>query len=237
MLNFLGGLSFAIMLISTTALFVIVGTFIESITQSHRYAALFTYSNPLFISLLAGFFINILLSALRRWPFKTHHIPFLITHLGLLMVIAGVIIKTLYGVQGNMGILEGTGSEEIFVPGSYVVQVEKYTPESIQQHEYILTKDFLGNNVLKSKDPLKDLDISIVEYAPHSEHHFETWIKNDHVYIKGFPAIPLNQRVTLPSINEQEPWSLLGTKSLEPLVISKQHYIDNIEVILKNWIK
>src|SRR4051812_16691922 len=90
---FLGGVYFALILISSVALFVIAGTFIESLTQSHSYAALFTYENPLFSALLWGFFINILFSATRRWPFKWKHIPFLITHLGLLMILAGVLAK------------------------------------------------------------------------------------------------------------------------------------------------
>ena len=97
MLRILGGVRFALFLITGTALFVVAGTILESITQSHRYAALFTYRHPFFIALLIGFFINILFAALRRWPFQKKHFAFLITHLGLLMILSGVIVKQIWG--------------------------------------------------------------------------------------------------------------------------------------------
>src|SRR5262245_7609377 len=111
------------------ALFVIAGTFLESKTESHRFAARFTYSNPLFSVLLWLFFVNILFSALRRWPFKVHHIPFLITHFGLLMILAGMLVKKSYGVQGSLGIIEGSGSQEILLQDTSVLHIEKRNQE------------------------------------------------------------------------------------------------------------
>ena len=87
--HFLGSIKFAIILIASTALFVIAGTFLEAYTESHLFSASLTYQNPIFLALIWGFFLNILISALRRWPFQLKHIPFLITHLGLLMLLGG----------------------------------------------------------------------------------------------------------------------------------------------------
>jgi hypothetical protein len=215
------------------AVFVIIGTFIESATQSHRYASLFTYSNPIFLSLLVGFFLNILLSALRRWPFKKHHIPFLITHLGLLMVISGVMIKTLYGVQGNMTILEGSGSERIFVPGTQVIYIDQFTAEGIKSHEYTLSTGLLGSMYISSNDPVPGLDVSLLEYSPHSESHYETWIKNKHVFIKGIEPLPLNYRVSLPSLDENIVWNLYATENTNPQDIAKKEFIDNAVAVFK----
>ena len=99
--HFLGSLYFALFLILVTALFVMAGTFFEAVTQSHRFAASWTYESSFFYLLLWGFFINILISALRRWPFKLSHIPFLITHLGLLMILAGVMVKNVCTTAKN----------------------------------------------------------------------------------------------------------------------------------------
>lgn len=74
--HFLGGVHLAIALIAFSALFVVAGTFIESKTGSHLYAAFWTYENSFFTLLLAFFFMNILFAALRRWPFKKRHTPF-----------------------------------------------------------------------------------------------------------------------------------------------------------------
>lgn len=111
--HFLGGIKFAIFLIASVTLFVIVGTFIESKTESHSIAANWIYNSSLFSFFIWGFFINILFSATRRWPFKKKHIPFLITHFGLLMILSGVMIKNYFGTQGVMSLMEGTGSDTI----------------------------------------------------------------------------------------------------------------------------
>ena len=101
-IKFLGSVYLAIILIALTALFVIWGTWLKSTTSSHLYASQLTYGSPFFVALLCGFFVNILVATLRRWPFKLKQIPFLITHLGLLMVLGGVILKMLMGTQGSM---------------------------------------------------------------------------------------------------------------------------------------
>lgn len=122
---FLSGVHFALILIATTAFVVIVGTFLESSTNSHHFAAQWTYAHPFFNFLLVLFFINILFSTLRRWPFKKKHIPFLITHLGLLMIISGTFIKNRFGIQGHLSIWEGSGAQHLILPDSYALLIEK----------------------------------------------------------------------------------------------------------------
>lgn len=164
--HFLGSLTFAIILIISAALFVIAGTFIESATESHLQAARYTYSSPLFFLLLAGFFINILFSATRRWPFKVKHIPFLITHLGLLMIIGGTVIKNLYGVQGNMVLMEGTSSSSIFVPNSYAIQISNNSFQT----------NLLFDNERKTltSSPFEQLSVELIGYTPNvSERYYE----------------------------------------------------------------
>ena len=124
--RFLGNVRFALMLIFLTTLFVVAGTFIESFFDSHAFAARFTYSNPLFLLILGGFFINILFSALQRWPFKYKHIPFLMTHLGLLMILLGTFVKNIWGIQGNMVIHEGGGKQEILLPSTQAILLESF---------------------------------------------------------------------------------------------------------------
>lgn len=177
--HFLGGIKFAIFLISTTALFVIAGTLIESKTESHLYASSFTYSNPLFSLLIWGFFINILFSATRRWPFKKKHVPFLITHLGLLMMLSGVLIKNYFGTQGTMMIMEGSGSDEIVLQNTFVLHLE----------------DEKGINQVELYEPYRknpDLNIKVLDYHPHSVETLETWIKGDKGYIFGIKPFLVN---------------------------------------------
>ena len=115
---FLGSLYFAIFLMVVAALVVAIGTAIESITGSHLLAAKWSYDHPLFLLLLCLFFVNILFSALQRWPFKKRHFPFLMTHLGLLMILGGTILKNQIGLQGYLQLLEGSSSHEVLLPYS-----------------------------------------------------------------------------------------------------------------------
>ncbi len=209
--QFLGSIHFAIALIGTTALFVVAGTFLESKMESHRYAAYFTYSNPVFEGLLWGFFINILFSALRRWPFKLRHIPFLITHLGLLMIFGGLLIKSYDGVQGTMSLVEGSGAQEIFLPDSYSLLVEKRedeTPESTKKAYYSL-KNHTPRSLLNAHDGnFSDLKIQLLAYTPHSQENLDSWIKQDHARISGLSSFPVN------AWDKEQSDSLMSTTTL-----------------------
>lgn len=185
--GFLGGISFALILIASTAIMVIIGTVLEARTDSHLFASKYIYSNPLFCLLLGGFFVNILVSALRRWPFRRQHIPFLITHVGLLMIIAGSLIKLTWGLQGILLLSEGTGSETVIIPGTYQLEISSRTnPE--QKHlislDRLLTGQILDIDNNKTK-------ITLLEFHPHASYYQNAWIHDDQLYIQGMPSLPV----------------------------------------------
>ncbi|MEI8365018.1 MAG: hypothetical protein WCF65_01250 [Parachlamydiaceae bacterium] len=183
--HFLGSVYFALILIATVALFVVAGTFLESATQSHRYAALFTYGSPFFSVLLWGFFINILFAATRRWPFRVGHIPFLTTHLGLLMILAGVLIKLYCGVQGSMTVIEGSGSHEILEPNSYSVYVRSRVGDAVMR--YPLKRQLSGYFDPVIADRSDGLSLRISEFYPHSSEQLATQLEGT--------IVPLNSKL------------------------------------------
>lgn len=198
--QFFGGISFAIFLILSTALFVIAGTFIESITSSHRYAAHFTYQNPIFTILLWGFFFNILISAVRRWPFKIKHIPFLTTHLGLLMILGGTLIKSYKGIQGSMSLLEGSESQTLLIPETRAIQV---TSRSGLKDQYKLTPQLTLKK--SAEDRFPNLDIQLVGFAPHSTIAYESWVKGNQVFVQGLKPFEETSKVRI----EGKVWDFL----------------------------
>lgn len=137
--HFLGGLHFALFLIATVISFVIAGTFLEEYFGSHLSAARFVYSNPVFITLLWLFFINILFAAMRRIPFQKKHIPFLLAHLGLLMILGGTLVKSHFGVQGSVVLREGTTSSFLFLDNTYALSMIKENERFLLpiKHRYI----------------------------------------------------------------------------------------------------
>lgn len=56
---------------------------------------------------------------MRRYPFKLKQTPFLITHCGLLMIIAGALLKISHGQQGYIRLEEGQKTERFFMTDSY----------------------------------------------------------------------------------------------------------------------
>lgn len=235
--HFLGGIYFAIMLIAAVTFFVIAGTFIESFTESHRYAALFTYSNPVFIGLLWGFFVNILFSSLRRWPFRMHHVPFLITHLGLLMILGGLLVKSYYGLQGSMSILEGSANDEIFIADTHAVRVDKKKSHT----KYYDLNLSCPEDACVTDDGMK---ISIVEYAPNAFEVLETWIKGNKGYISGlkpfpvydwrnpiFPLVPSTKIKVLHP--ESLSWNVFAGETDDIEQLAKKIYLQEMNITIK----
>ena len=244
---FFGSIYFAVILIASTAGFVIAGTLLESYFQSHRFAAYFTYSNPFFKSLLWGFFINILLSSLRRWPFSPRHVPFLITHLGLLMILAGVLIKSYFGTQGHMRIIEGSGSHFLAKPNSYSLHVEKRNPNTLESLiSHIPLSEDLGGHI-NSKTQLKgdfsELSITPINFSPHTTEKYETWIKGDRAYINGNPPFAVNEIDSfqkIPSSGEilldgdDRLWQVIAGKTADIHKAAKRGYCQNTTVIISD---
>ena len=186
--HFLGGIHLAITLIAIAAIMVIAGTWIESKTGSHLLAARWTYENPFFLFLLSLFFINILVSALRRWPFKKRHIPFLMTHLGLLMMISGTMVKNRFGLQGQLRVWEGSGSQHVLQPHTYALLFEE-KEKPLSQNSIIALDSFHPNIYSPFHSP--QVKFKLIGYAPHVKEVLETWIKDSKAYIAGFPTIPV----------------------------------------------
>ena len=190
--HFLGGIYFAIGLILSAACITLAGTIVESRTGSHLLAAQLTYEHPLFQLLLSLFFINILFSALRRWPFKPKHLPFLITHCGLLMILAGTMIKNRYGLQGQMMLWEGGGSHQVLLPHTYALHIEKKTlPFQKTVSSLIPLPTFRPEIYFPYHFP--ELKFRLIGYAQHVKDKKETWLKENILYVSGMPPLPVEE--------------------------------------------
>lgn len=185
----LGGLPLALALVATTLVFVTLGTILEAKTNSHLFAAKFTYQNPFFQLLLALYFLNILFAALSRFPFKQKHIPFLLTHLGLLMILLGVFVKTHFGVQGSLALKEGSGSAHIFLPNTFALLVESPGNQTIIPLKKGSTSSF---------SPTSSLEITLLEWTPHAEERYEGFFKGSYGHSIGLPPIHVNSSIETP---------------------------------------
>lgn len=203
--HFLGSLSFTLLLFTFIILVVSIGTFLESATESHRYAEQWTYGHPLFFIVFLSLFANILFSATRRWPFQKRHIPFLMTHLGLLLLLSGVWLKGGYGLQGHMNLLEGSGSHEVLLPSRQMVRLKNRQGIT---HAWSITPTFLKGLQalpLNKKGAEQAPDLQLIAFEPHGQQRLELWNQGGHFTPYGVEPIPTGESVL--NLVGNTPWA------------------------------
>jgi len=100
-------LTLALLLLPSFALALFIGTLLEG-RHDRAMAQALVYRSWWFQGFLALLFVNILLAALKKWPWKRHQLGFLVTHLGLLTLIVGGLLTTLGGMDGAMYLVDSS---------------------------------------------------------------------------------------------------------------------------------
>jgi hypothetical protein len=119
--KFFASLRFALFLLCLLGLVFALGTFVES-GYSTETAKLLVYRSPWLSLLLILLALNVAASALDRLPWKKKHVGFVVTHAGIVVILAGSLLTRAYGVEGQLAIEEGK-TEGRIVLDEAVVQV------------------------------------------------------------------------------------------------------------------
>jgi hypothetical protein len=130
-----GSLQLAVILLIVFIVSLILGTLMES-WYSAKVASDLVYRSWWFIALLGLLAINIFCAAAKKWPWKKHQTGFLITHVGLLMMLAGGILNGFFGTDSQMyltdvedprdrmaGIAQMTN--KIYDPGTSLLRIKR----------------------------------------------------------------------------------------------------------------
>ena len=104
--NILISLKLAVVVIASLAITLAVATVMESLYDA-KTAQYFIYRAFWFYGVLAALGMNILAVALSRFPWKKKHIPFLMAHAGILMILVGSWLTYTKGVDGSLQVSEG----------------------------------------------------------------------------------------------------------------------------------
>jgi hypothetical protein len=132
-LNFFGSLKLAVTLLSTIAVVLTVTTFYES-GSGTRSATVHVYQSWWFNYVLLGLLaVNVAAAALTRWPWKRRHVGFVITHTGIIVMLAGCGAAFHYGTEGMMNLRVGnppTSTVRIFEGGEPSEAISVVVPET-----------------------------------------------------------------------------------------------------------
>jgi len=113
--RFLASLKLAVLLMVTLAAVLAVATFLET-KHGTPYAHWFIYKSSWFAGLLALLGVNIFCAAAVRYPFKRHQTGFVVTHIGLLVLLAGSLQTMFSGVEGRVTLKEGETATAVTLP-------------------------------------------------------------------------------------------------------------------------
>ena len=104
--EFFASLQFAVVLIALLAIVLGVGTFVESAygTEAVKFGVWNTWWFTLLNALLA---VSIFCAAAIRYPWKRHQTGFVITHIGLLVLLAGCLMSQRGGIDAQIPLIEG----------------------------------------------------------------------------------------------------------------------------------
>jgi hypothetical protein len=103
--RWLGSLQIAVVALAIFAAVVLLGTLMEH-WYSTKVAQELVYKSWWFIGLLFLLAVNIFFAAAKKWPWKKHQTGFVITHIGLLMLLAGGILNAWFGVDAQMWVMD-----------------------------------------------------------------------------------------------------------------------------------
>ena len=104
--EFFASLKLAVVLLAVIIIAAIAGTLYESSFDS-KVARAYVYGAPWFNLWLVLLGANLACSALSRWPWRKHHLAFLITHLGIITLLIGSLIGRIWGVEGTITLFRG----------------------------------------------------------------------------------------------------------------------------------
>ncbi len=122
----LGSLQIAVPLLIAIAFVLAWGTIYEARFGTAAVQR-FVYQAWWFQTLLAFLALNLALAALERWPWKRRHTPFVLAHIGIILILFGGILGGHWGLAGQLVIPEGKSERVLELP-EHVLVVSQPNP-------------------------------------------------------------------------------------------------------------
>ncbi len=181
--EFIVSLRLAIFVLIIFALSLATATVLESLYDTPT-AQYWVYRSFGFRFLLGLLGVNIFAVALSRYPWEKKHIPFLLAHAGILILILGAWMTEQFGIDGNMRITEGESSPMVEESSNVLYLMKDNQVESFAipwRPPHVFTKPSYYSK----------FDVTLDRYLTHAEPKF-SFIPNQKRTGLPFPALELN---------------------------------------------
>jgi hypothetical protein len=211
--DFFSSVKLAVILIASIGSFLAYGTFYES-SHGTQMAQKLVYHGWLASLLMGLLIINLACAALDRFPWKKHHIGFVVTHLGIITMLIGAFLTQQKGLDGSVyiGINEKT---KRFMTSDTELRVY----QSLDEKPYVLLVNqavdfdkkvpgtFSGSQRSNYEYKLVDNDIlKVIQYIPFAAKEIKVGPSLDQ---KALPALKF--KLSNPNVSVEE-WVGLNEK-------------------------
>lgn len=160
-LRSLASLKLAVVVIVGLAVALTVATFLES-AYNIKTARYYVYEARWFAGWLFLLGVNIVAVAVDRWPWRWRHTPFLLAHLGIVLLLVGSWVTRHYGLDAMMRISEGEANGFVEMDDAYLYLSDEKGTRAIHVPWSPAWSGFSSIRV-------PDFDLRIAKYLTHAD--------------------------------------------------------------------
>jgi hypothetical protein len=167
-IKFLSSLQLAVIIITALAILTAVGTFVEA-EYDIEAAAKWVYKTPWMFVVMGALAINLSMVMVDRWPWKRRHVPFLLAHIGILVLLLGSLITMKWGLDGTMIFGIGESSRHVRIPESELTIWSSFDGDRYSK-VFFKKVDFFTHSPKKYpvKSDLLEGPFEVLDYVPYA---------------------------------------------------------------------
>ena len=154
-LEFLGSVKMTVVLLVLGVVVMAFGTFLESLEDA-AVAKATVYKTFWFDTFLVLIAVNLAAAVINRLPLKRHQLAFAVTHASIIVLMLGAWMSRSMGYEGQLAVVEGQGSDNLYLHDREIVLVGPLPGETDPSHQHKLAQFPLPDTVYLAGEVLRE---------------------------------------------------------------------------------